>query len=133
MAKSVPVSFTDDDGVLIEAALKSTPAQIRRKAVEDAMLAFYERFTDTDPVAVPVLREWWTQQLKARIAEVEEVKAAPKDEYPAELVDALVAHRQLGSSPGCACGWRAPVWMNDTNSDRIQWAEHMADVVRALL
>ena len=46
--------------------------------------------------------------------------------YPTNEVMMLMAHKQLGFAPKCYCGWSAPISLNDTESDRQQWAEHVA-------
>ena len=46
---------------------------------------------------------------------------------PPLLVTLLTDHRQMGFAPACRCGWKASISLNDTNSDRSQWAWHVAD------
>lgn len=51
-----------------------------------------------------------------------------------EVVAAAIAeHRQAGSSPGCRCGWKSGLSLNDTASDRRLWAEHVSDILPSLL
>ena len=49
------------------------------------------------------------------------------DIKPELLVQILREHCQMGMAPKCRCGWKSPISMNDTNSDRGQWAWHIAD------
>lgn len=49
------------------------------------------------------------------------------DINPDLLLWILMEHYQMGSAPKCRCGWSSPISLNDTNSDRRQWAEHIVD------
>ena len=46
---------------------------------------------------------------------------------PELLVWILMDHYQMGFAPKCRCGWKSSFSLNDTNSDRRQWAWHIAD------
>lgn len=49
------------------------------------------------------------------------------DFNPELLVWILMDHYQMGFAPKCRCGWKSSFSLNDTNSDRQQWAWHIAD------
>ena len=49
------------------------------------------------------------------------------DFNPELLVWILTEHYQMGFAPKCRCGWKSSFSLNDTNSDRQQWAWHIAD------
>ena len=49
------------------------------------------------------------------------------DFNPELLVWILMDHYRIGFAPKCRCGWGSSFSLNDTNSDRQQWAWHIAD------